>query len=51
MKNLGVLALAYALVWLAIAGYLYSIVRRQRALERRLEELKHHQEAKERAER
>lgn len=33
------LAVGYALVWLAIAAYLASIARRQRALERRLEQL------------
>jgi len=33
------LGLAFALVWIGIAGYLLSLTRRQKALEQRLTEL------------
>jgi len=33
------LGLAFALVWIGIAGYLLSVTRRQKALEKRLTEL------------
>lgn len=40
MDGLAYLGIAYALAWLAIGGYLTSIVRRQRTLEKKLEALK-----------
>lgn len=40
MDNLGSLGVAYAIVWLAISAYLLSIARRQKALEKKLEELR-----------
>lgn len=40
MSKLAYLGMAYAVVWIAIAGYLVSIARRQRALEKKMEELK-----------
>lgn len=40
MDNLGFLGIAYAVVWLALAAYLFSIMRRQRALEKRMDALK-----------
>jgi CcmD family protein len=49
VDNLGFLGIAYGLVWLAIAAYLFSIVRRQRALERRMESLRDAQQRPERA--
>lgn len=39
MRNLGFLAGAYALVWIALGAYLFSIVRRQRRLEARLDQV------------
>lgn len=39
MNNLGFLAVAYAVIWVGLALYLLSITRRQRALDRRLDEL------------
>lgn len=39
MSNLGWLFVAFAVVWIAIGLYLVSLGSRQRALERRLEEL------------
>jgi CcmD family protein len=40
MDNLGFLGIAYAFVWLALGAYLLSIMRRQKSLERRIEDLK-----------
>lgn len=39
MDGLGYLGLAYALVWVGIALFLFSVTRRQRSLEKRVEEL------------
>ncbi|HVL50158.1 MAG TPA: CcmD family protein [Actinomycetota bacterium] len=39
MDGLGFLGLAYGLVWLGIALFLFSISRRQRSLEKRIDEL------------
>ncbi|MEX2587780.1 MAG: CcmD family protein [Actinomycetota bacterium] len=39
MDSLGFLGLAYIVVWIGLAGYLFSVARRQKALERRLESL------------
>ena len=39
MSNLGWLFVAFAVVWLAIGVYLWSLAARQRALEERLGEL------------
>lgn len=39
MEGLGFLGLAYGLVWLGIALFLFSVSRRQRDLEKRVEEL------------
>jgi CcmD family protein len=39
LDNLGFLGLAFLLVWVGIVAYLLTVTRRQRALERRLEEL------------
>lgn len=39
MDGLGFLGLAYIVVWLGLAGYLFSVSRRQRALEKRLDAL------------
>lgn len=39
MSNLAFLGIAYAIVWIAIAAYLASLTRRQRAIEKRMEEL------------
>jgi CcmD family protein len=36
MDNLGFLGIAYALVWIGFVAYLYSIGRRLRKLEERL---------------
>lgn len=35
------LGIGFSLVWIAIAGYLFSLSRRQKALEKRLESLAH----------
>lgn len=40
MSKLAYLGIAYGVVWLAIAGYLISIARRQRALEKKMDDLK-----------
>ena len=40
MDNLGFLGIAYGIVWIAIAAYLFWILRRQRALERRMDALR-----------
>lgn len=40
MSRLAFLGIAYALVWIAIAGYLLILARRQRALEMRIEQLR-----------
>ncbi len=40
MDGLGFLGLAYGLVWIGIALFLFSVSRRQRALEKRIEELR-----------
>ena len=40
MDDLGFLAFAYLLLWLAIGGYLVRLTRRQKALEERIDELK-----------
>lgn len=39
MDNLGFLGVAYAFAWIAISVYLISLFRRQRSIEKRLEEL------------
>jgi CcmD family protein len=44
MDNLGFLGIAYAIVWIALAAYLFSIVRRQRSLEKRMDELQRRDE-------
>ncbi len=40
MDGLGYLGLAFVLVWVGIALFLFSVSRRQRALEKRIEELR-----------
>jgi CcmD family protein len=40
MKNLNFLFAAYAIVWLLIIGYLFSLSRRQKKLAREMEALK-----------
>jgi CcmD family protein len=45
-KNLSFLFAAYAVVWLLIVGYLFSLSRRQKKLAQELEMLKHGHEAK-----
>lgn len=40
MDGLGFLGLAYGLVWLGIALFLFSVSRRQRSLEKRIDELR-----------
>lgn len=40
MDGLGFLGLAYLVVWVGLAGYLLSVTRRQKSLERRLEALR-----------
>ncbi|HEX2053348.1 MAG TPA: CcmD family protein [Actinomycetota bacterium] len=39
MEGLGYLGLAYGIVWAGIALFLFSVSRRQRALEKRIAEL------------
>lgn len=39
MDDLGFLGVAYALAWIVIAAYLLSLVRRQRSIERKIEQL------------
>jgi CcmD family protein len=39
MDGLGFLGIAFLALWLVIAAYLLRVTRKQRALERRLEEL------------
>lgn len=39
MDGLGFLGLAFIVVWVGLAGYLFSVSRRQKTLERRLEAL------------
>lgn len=39
MDTLGYLGIGYGLAWLAFAGYLLSIARRQKSLERRVQQL------------
>jgi len=46
MKNLNFLFAAYAIVWLLIIGYLFSLSRRQKKLAQEIEMLKHGHEAK-----
>lgn len=41
MSNLGWLFVAFAVVWVSIGIYLWSLGARQRALERRLADLEH----------
>lgn len=38
MDSLGFLGLAYGIAWVIIAAYLLRLARRQKAIERRLEE-------------
>lgn len=40
MDGLGFLGVAYVVVWLGIVGFLFVVTRRQKALEKRLEELR-----------
>ncbi len=40
MDGLGFLGVAYVLVWLGIVAYLFAVTRRQKALEKRMEELR-----------
>ncbi|HEX2180514.1 MAG TPA: CcmD family protein [Actinomycetota bacterium] len=40
MDGLGYLGLAFVLVWVGITLFLFSVSRRQRALEKRIEELR-----------
>ncbi|MDQ3962298.1 MAG: CcmD family protein [Actinomycetota bacterium] len=42
MSNLSWLFVAFAVVWVAIGVYLWSLGTRQRTLERRLEDLERH---------
>lgn len=48
MSNLAFLGIAYVIVWAAIVAYLVLLARRQRALERRIEQLRAEREAGER---
>lgn len=41
MSALGYLGVGYALVWLVLAAYLFSIARRQKALQARIDDLEH----------
>ncbi|HLF70284.1 MAG TPA: CcmD family protein [Actinomycetota bacterium] len=43
MSGLGYLGLAYAVLWLGLGGYLWSLARRQRSLEKRIDEVIEHQ--------
>jgi CcmD family protein len=40
VDGLGFLGVAYVAVWLGIVAFLFAITRRQKALEKRLEELR-----------
>ncbi|MGQ0680113.1 MAG: CcmD family protein [Actinomycetota bacterium] len=40
MSSLNFLGLAFVLVWFGIVAYLFSVTRRQKGLEKRLEELR-----------
>ena len=40
MENLSYLFAAYTAIWLVIFGYLFSLSRRQRSLEREIESLR-----------
>ncbi|MGH2704173.1 MAG: CcmD family protein [Actinomycetota bacterium] len=40
MRSLVFLGVAYAMVWAGIVAYLVSLARRQRVLERRIEQLR-----------
>lgn len=40
MSDLGFLGVAYVLVWLGIVVFLFSVTKRQKALEKRVEELR-----------
>ena len=40
MDDLGYLGVAYVLVWIGIVVFLFSVTRRQKALEKRVEELR-----------
>jgi CcmD family protein len=40
MDGLSFLGVAYTLVWLGIVAFLLSVARRQKALEKRIEELR-----------
>ena len=40
MENLGYLFAGYAVVWLLLFGYMFSIAKRQKQLEREIELLK-----------
>ena len=40
MDNLGYLVAAYTIIWIAISGYIFSLSRRQRQLQREIDSLK-----------
>ncbi len=40
MDNLGYLVAAYTILWIAISGYIFSLSRRQRQLQREIDSLK-----------
>jgi len=40
MSGLGYLGIAYVVVWLGIVAFLFAVTRRQRTLEKRLDELR-----------
>ncbi len=40
MENLNYLLAAYSVIWIFIAGYVFSIIRRQRKLEEEIENVK-----------
>ena len=40
MEGLGFLGVAYVAVWLGIVAFLFAVTRRQKALEKRMEELR-----------
>ena len=47
MDNLGYLVAAYTIIWIAISGYVFTLSRRQRQLQREIDSLKERMRGKE----